>query len=336
MTSSIELGSYISHLKEFVNREQTTQNKEIIELWSQPIGTRIAEGECIENLVVTRKEQNYAVLRWTENLSKFRIGDAVRLNQGDPQNNFIPCEIIRERENEMVVKAGYQSSIQDVPLGSRWVLDRDIVDVREIQLGMLDSINAQPNQQQYFWKLLTGKFQPIIDSSRFERALRDIEKIGFNPSQAEAFAKAYAANNYYLIQGPPGTGKTWVLAHLATKLASEGQRVLITAFTHRAINIALLKIAKTTHYRQLAKIGQQHNAEGLESNPVVVENFEYLSDSPYTLESHGVVLGATCFALRTKRLQEMVFDTVIFDEAGQMTLPLALIGINAASKAIFI
>ena len=107
----------------------------------------------------------------------------------------------------MVVKAGYQSSIQDVPLGSRWVLDRDIVDVREIQLGMLDSINAQPNQQQYFWKLLTGKFQPIIDSSRFERALRDIEKIGFNPSQAEAFAKAYAANNYYLIQGPPGTGK---------------------------------------------------------------------------------------------------------------------------------
>ena len=44
MTSSIELGSYISHLKEFVNREQTTQNKEIIELWSQPIGTHCRRG----------------------------------------------------------------------------------------------------------------------------------------------------------------------------------------------------------------------------------------------------------------------------------------------------
>ena len=65
-----------------------------------------------------------------------------------------------------------------------------------------------------------------------------------NDAQCEALAQAYATNLAYLIQGPPGTGKTLLLARLVQLLAEDGERVLVTAFTHRAINNALNKLAE--------------------------------------------------------------------------------------------
>lgn len=50
----------------------------------------------------------------------------------------------------------------------------------------------------------------------------------------------------------------------------------------------------------------------------------------------GYILGATPFATRTARLSGVEFDTVIFDEASQVTLPLAVMGMLVAQKFIFI
>ncbi|MBS7809288.1 DEAD/DEAH box helicase, partial [Variovorax sp. PCZ-1] len=46
--------------------------------------------------------------------------------------------------------------------------------------------------------------------------------------------------------------------------------------------------------------------------------------------------GATPFATCSKRLQDYRFDTVIFDEASQITVPLAVMAMRAAKKFIFI
>jgi DNA replication ATP-dependent helicase Dna2 len=50
----------------------------------------------------------------------------------------------------------------------------------------------------------------------------------------------------------------------------------------------------------------------------------------------GYILGATPFATRTGRLSGVEFDTVIFDEASQITLPLAVMGMLVARRFIFI
>jgi len=126
------------------------------------------------------------------------------------------------------------------------------------------------------------------------------------------------------------------LAHLAVALAQQGERVLVTAFTHRAINNALRKIIKDTGFKRVAKIGQSWRADDLTWDNGVVSNFEYFESSPFEVKGSGYILGGTCFAVRTRRLSDVQFDTIIFDEAGQVPLPLAAAGMLAGQRYIFI
>ena len=103
--------------------------------------------------------------------------------------------------------------------------------------------------------LLQGSLIPKIDYARYERAAQEMSEAGLNDSQVEAVAQAYAADLLHLIQGPPGTGKTLMLAYLAKLLVADGQRVLVTALTHRAIHNALNKIPKVDDIIAVCKIG---------------------------------------------------------------------------------
>jgi len=67
-----------------------------------------------------------------------------------------------------------------------------------------------------------------------------------------------------------------------------------------------------------------------------VENYETFDSSPITESSSGYVVGATPFATRTKRLRGVEFETIIFDEASQITLPLAVMGMLAGKRFVFI
>jgi len=83
-------------------------------------------------------------------------------------------------------------------------------------------------------------------------------------------------------------------------------------------------------------VGQSHYADDLRTDGVVVHNYERFDHSPYSPTGRHYVVGGTCFAVRTSRLNEVEFDTVIFDEASQVTLPVAVAGMLAGRRYIFI
>lgn len=328
--------NYIEQLKQFINKEQDNQNAEVKKLWLKPIGTRVSEGEAIDQVLIQNVSLNRMVVECPNNLSKFRQGDQLKLTKNEPQAGHFVCEVITEDGNQMVLQAGYGENFVGIKPRTMWTLDRNIVDVRHILLAALETIKFNQELNSFFYDFLSGQHTPKFDEERLDKGSEKASDNGFNPSQISAFSKAYATNNYYIIQGPPGTGKTKVLAHLAEVLAKEGQRVLITAFTHRAINNALYKIASDTDAPNVYKVGQSYNADGLEKNGICVQNAEYLDDIPADKHSNSIIIGGTCYAVRTKRLQDMPFDTVIFDEAGQVTIPLAMAGMMAGRKHIFI
>lgn len=320
---------------DFIDVEYDTQIRQVRAMWAEPIGTRVAEGEAIDGLTVVQSDDKVAALRCRQNLSKFREGDMLRLHRGNPEEKYFECTLDADRGTELVVRAGYRTTFWNMGSADGWVLDRNYADLRHILKSAVLDVEYAP-QGDAIRAILDGRLTPTMDTARLRAAQQVAKKVGLNTSQQEAYAKAFATDSYYLIQGPPGTGKTLVLAYLAVALAREGQRVLVTAFTHRAINNALRKIGEQTGYKHVMKIGQRDRADDLAWPDGAVRNFERFSECPYSELDGGLIIGGTCFAVRTSRLRDVEFDTVIFDEASQVTIPLALAGMLAGKRYIFI
>ena len=63
-----------------------------------------------------------------------------------------------------------------------------------------------------------------------------------NPSQLGAMRHVLSADDYALILGMPGTGKTTVIAALIRTFVGMGKTVLLTSYTHSAVDTILLKL----------------------------------------------------------------------------------------------
>ncbi|THU76580.1 Dna2-domain-containing protein [Dendrothele bispora CBS 962.96] len=63
-----------------------------------------------------------------------------------------------------------------------------------------------------------------------------------NNNQKQAMDKVLRADDYALILGMPGTGKTTVIAAIIKTLVTMGKTVLLTSYTHSAVDTILLKL----------------------------------------------------------------------------------------------
>ena len=71
----------------------------------------------------------------------------------------------------------------------------------------------------------------------------------YNDEQLEIVEKA-KRNNKVLVQGPPGTGKSHTIANLICHLLANGKKILVTAYTKRALEV--LKDKLPTEFQDLA------------------------------------------------------------------------------------
>ncbi|GAB3307984.1 DEAD/DEAH box helicase [Hymenobacter tenuis] len=341
-----------SDLRQFLNIEFEAQRQATHDTWRLPLKLRVQKGEALDGIEVlgakvlgpstpgtffiSREDLLFSLgkrrIRFRGNASKFKPGSYVRLHRGnpfDPQNSF-GLEVLSVSESEMLLEGEYTPNINQVQPGPGWVLDSNVVDLRKFMYQALDRLEQESNHG-LLANVLLYREAPVFDESARTIARQLMPFLGLNAQQAEAFINAYAAKNYYLIQGPPGTGKTRVLALLATALARQGQRVLVTSFTHRGINNALRKIHETTGYPHVMKVGKAAEAEDLGD----VRNAERRPDLS-AIDGQAYIVGATAFALWTSRLTDTEFDVIIFDEASQVNQVQAAAAMLRGQKFIFI
>lgn len=335
-TDSAQASHFLQRLRHFVLAERDAQRQQIEKVWAKPLAERVADGLAIEGLrFVGLTFDGLLELACDRNQSRFREGDTLCLSRGSPffQPN-VNVTLEMDDETRLLAFCDDPKSFDlnllfQSPAG--WILDQGYLDLSHYALDALTEVGDTFIGVQRILPLLMGSAHPQTDMARYQRALERSDSLGLNFDQSEAFAQAYATDLAWLVQGPPGTGKTRVLAHLAELLVEDGERVLITAFTHRAVNNALNTLARVAPDVPVVKIGLPHRADDLHG----VENYRYFNQSPMAEMGQGYVLGATPFATRTKRLSGVEFDTIIFDEASQITLPLAVMGMLAGKRYIF-
>lgn len=168
--------------------------------------------------------------------------------------------------------------------------------------------------------------------------------------------------DFSIVQGLPGTGKTATLAFIVRLLAAHGKRVLVTSYTHSAVDNVVLKlmekdVASTPEMSSpLVRIAKKSSCHEKVHPVLVSELASQLESVPMTSSQTDISLKASasseslkrvvsnakivcCTALSVPRsalLMDEQFDVVIVDEAGQISLP-AILGplMSADSFVLF-
>jgi DNA replication ATP-dependent helicase Dna2 len=162
---------------------------------------------------------------------------------------------------------------------------------------------------------------------------------GMTQSQLDAFA-GVLDNRVQLVWGPPGTGKTHFLA-LALLCLTEVHRraglpyrVLVTAFTHAAIENCLRKVAELQRDLRVVNGGVAvGKLGGMKRGEVAgVEGFSSSASWAGAGESRHCVVGGTVWAIR-KEIQVETADLVVIDEGSQLKVPDASIAIRRVGVA---
>ncbi|MCJ1304407.1 Tripartite DNA replication factor [Hypocenomyce scalaris] len=155
-----------------------------------------------------------------------------------------------------------------------------------------------------------------------------------NVDQKCAIEKVMSAKDYALVLGMPGTGKTTTIAHIIRALAAQGKSILLTSYTHTAVDNILLKVRNDNiGILRIGAVAKVHTEvqEFADLAAVPKKSVEELKRS-YTQQ----VVATTCLGINHPIFNQRVFDYCIVDEASQITLPVCLGPIRMARIFILV
>ncbi|KAG6911010.1 hypothetical protein DXG01_005425 [Tephrocybe rancida] len=144
-----------------------------------------------------------------------------------------------------------------------------------------------------------------------------------NANQAQAMSKVLSAHDYALILGMPGTGKTTVIAAMIKTMVAMGKTVLLTSYTHSAVDTILAKLLDADfsilRLGNIDKIHPDVHKYTLANRraPTTIAQLEHQLMSP-------PVVATTCLSIDHGLFTRRKFDYCIVDEASQITLPTCL------------
>ncbi|MCB9495289.1 MAG: AAA family ATPase [Fibrobacteria bacterium] len=324
--------SLLRELRLEVAREAEEARRQAGRDWAKPLEQRLAEGIAIEKAWCDHQGEGWIQVHCPDHRSRFRAGDMARVGFGNPlAERAVTAFIEEDLPDGFLLHAGareqseYAAELQALP-GER-VIDLGIMDLSEVVLGGLQQVSETARGQRRILPLLLGTRSPVFDETAFQEGLLHGERGGLNWNQSEALAQAMSSDLCALVQGPPGTGKTRVLAELAGLLVRAGKRVMVTSFTHRAINNALDAIGKrwggSVPVAKFAGSAPEHKS---------VSVFGSWKLCPWKRFNDGFVAGVTPYAASGAIMEGAEFDVVLMDEASQVTLPLACLALLKADR----
>ncbi|GFF98156.1 DNA replication ATP-dependent helicase/nuclease dna2 [Aspergillus lentulus] len=204
--------------------------------------------------------------------------------------------------------------------------------VRNNLISMMEKDLFQANRLR---KLIVEGETPIFKPSPSAFPLSDSAKASLNVDQKRAINKVMSARDYALVLGMPGTGKTTTVAHIIRALVAQGKSVLLTSYTHTAVDNILLKI-RDDNFRIL-RIGATAKV-----HPEVQQFVDLAAVPKSTVEElkacyeESQVVATTCLGVNHNIFNRRIFDYCIVDEASQITLPVCLGPIRMARTFILV
>lgn len=324
--------SLLTGLMTLVHDERDAGVCRLLDVWQRPLAEKLAKGWTQRFMQLEPGDEPGTLWAYPDQgESRFREGDLLCLHQGDYQQPL--CRRLSfeyEDDQRWLLRGNRAGAALAAYRGGDCYADPDTMDLTPFYDTALADIGSSRIGRHIVLPLLLNQLEIAFDERDMEEAMGIARAEGCNDKQAEAVGWAHGARHVACIQGPPGTGKTRVLALIARLAVARGERLLVTSHTHMAINHALNKIHGEGV--PLVKVGAATQRRGLAASVRSVDSLDAWKERP----THGYVVGATPFATCTTRLENYTFDTIVFDEASQVTVPLALMAMRKGQRFIFI
>ncbi|KZO94575.1 Dna2-domain-containing protein [Calocera viscosa TUFC12733] len=256
-----------------ISLEENDMNRFRSELWTMTAPARESAGRCFADMVLVPlreadeglAEASGRIHRHTARFVKrltltqkgpetllnghISVGDAVVVSI-DPGFLALGRGFVLSLAPESIVlgldRAVDASALQDLPIKNKdalvWRIDKDelssgVARLRD-NLAQLFYADGDERRRALVVDLEPPIFSatPAFDPSHLSASL--------NAPQQAAIAKVAAAKDYALILGMPGTGKTSTIAEIIRMLVRQGKTVLLTSYTHSAVDTILLRLGE--------------------------------------------------------------------------------------------
>lgn len=216
------------------------------------------------------------------------------------------------------------------PAGTQYRVDKDTMyhGLALARYNILNLFLAEGDSKRR--SLLADKEAPTFDIIPSIFPHKDL-----NEDQIRAINRVLASDDYSLIQGMPGTGKTTVIAELIKILVARGKSVLLTSYTHSAVDNILLKVKQ--YDIPILRLGQASRVHKdiHQYVPELREFDDYESFTKMYIDPPVVActcLGVTDYAFNFRDQ----FDYCIIDEASQVSMPISLGPLRFCDKFVLV
>ncbi|WP_435093641.1 AAA domain-containing protein [Halorubrum sp. N11] len=314
-----------------LEEERRETHAEYRKLWEQTPAERAADDRALIDLEpVSQTEIDDA--RWElsarkpgDAVSKLREGDVALASDGDPVTGHGELGRITALDgDEVVVETDEPVELRRLDVyPSEISVDRSLT-------ALHDAILKGSDRRK---DVLFGRREPEFRAESERPIDAPDSYIDNNAAQNEAVELAVDAEDCALIHGPPGTGKTYTIARTIRALVAEGNRVLLSAFTNRAVDNAL-EALRDQGFEDVLRVGTQTGVRGDMQDVRLVQRGDpnakaaELRDAP--------VVAATTAACGSRVLRECEFDVALVDEASQLTEPGTHAAINRADRFVLV
>ena len=324
----VEERDYFERFYRLLEEERASVHREYARLWRETPEERADADRALidlEPIGAERLEGGRWELRarTTGATSKIREGDLVLASDGDPVGGEAELARVERLGDEVVVTADEPVELRRLDVyPSEFGVDRQLTALAEFVL------KGDPRRKD----VLFGREAPAFEDDG-DHVDGPGSYVPTNDAQDRAVRLALSAGDFSLVHGPPGTGKTYAIARLVRALVERGDRVLLSAYTNRAVDNAIEALV-AQGYDDLVRMGTESGV-GESARRFRLPDRGDPTELADRLQSAPVVAATTSTA-GSRSMRELDFDVAVVDEASQLTEPAALAAINRADRFVLV
>ncbi len=205
----------------------------------------------------------------------------------------------------------------------------------DIAKPLRERLEAQANEWVYGKQPLPFAMQQLLDRKLVEGLIALNQQVSKEPQGLPELLADFLVdkpNQTIALQGPPGTGKSTVTAQLIAELLQRKKRIAISSNSNPAINNLLLKVKDTC-----VRSGLDHKIVKCTSQK---EDSQLVGHAIPLIPTHAIaddmqVVGGTAWTFSREEMTNL-FDVLVVDEAGQMSLANLLVMARCAQSILLV